>query len=74
MDTVVDRAIATALLKPGIFGVEVVITKPVRSVDKILPKSPEEVKVESKEEGGVTVTNVKFIEEGGASQSATESQ
>ncbi len=76
LQTIVDRAIATALLKPGIFGVEVVITKPIRSVDKILPKSPEEQRQVTTEEGesGVTVTNVKFIEEEGESQDAAKSE
>ncbi|EWG07315.1 MAG: 30S ribosomal protein S3P [Candidatus Aramenus sulfurataquae] len=60
LEQIVDRAIAIASLKMGIYGVEVVIAKPMRPVDKITfreaPKAPE---------GGVTVTNVRFIEESG---------
>jgi small subunit ribosomal protein S3 len=55
---IVDRAVAVAMLKPGVYGVEVIITKPVRSVDKIMLKEQEQVPPES-----VTVTNVRFIEE-----------
>ncbi len=38
--TMVDRAVAHALLKPGIYGVEVTIVKPVKPVDQIVFKAP----------------------------------
>ncbi len=38
--TMVDRAVAHALLKPGIYGVEVIIVKPVKPVDQIVFKTP----------------------------------
>ncbi|AAY79983.1 30S ribosomal protein S3 [Sulfolobus acidocaldarius] len=60
LEKIIDRAIGIAMLKPGVYGVEVVITKPTRSIDKIELKE----KVEKTEQGGmVTVTNVSFIEE-----------
>ncbi len=58
LDVMVDRAIAIAKLSPGIFGVEVVITKPLRPIDKIqLREKAGNVPSE------VTVTNVGFINE-----------
>lgn len=48
----VDRAIAHVLLKPGIFGVEVLITKPGPTVDYLEIVSPEQV--EKKITGGET--------------------
>ena len=39
---IVDRAIAHALLKPGIYGIKVLIVKPVRPVDSIGILSPEQ--------------------------------
>ncbi len=41
VETMVDRAVAHALLKPGIYGVEVTIVKPVKPVDQITFKTPE---------------------------------
>ncbi|ARM75931.1 30S ribosomal protein S3 [Acidianus manzaensis] len=71
LETMVDRAIAIATLKPGIFGVEVLITKPLRPIDKIeLKEAPASVS------GEVTVTNVKIIDEnntGGEEQNAPQS-
>ena len=58
LEYILDRAIAVAMLKPGVYGVEVVITKPMKSVDKITLKEETPQPPES-----VTVTNVKFIEE-----------
>ncbi len=43
VNVIVDRAVAHALLKPGIYGIEVIIAKPVRPVDHIRIKMPEEV-------------------------------
>ncbi len=37
--TMVDRAVAHALLKPGIYGVEVIIVKPVKPVDQVVFKT-----------------------------------
>lgn len=48
--TMVDRAIAHALLKPGIYGVEVTIVKPVKSVDQIVFKTPTVVSGEKPQE------------------------
>ncbi len=47
----VDRAVAHALLKPGIYGVEVTIVKPVPTADyvKIKEQPPEEITSKSKE-------------------------
>jgi SSU ribosomal protein S3P len=60
LERIVDRAIAIAMLKPGVYGVEVIITKPMKSVDKIELRE----KPKGGEEGGtVTVTNVSFIDE-----------
>lgn len=56
----VDRAIAIATLKMGIYGVEVVITKPVRTIDKISLKEATETPSSS---GEVKVTNVRIIDE-----------
>jgi len=59
LEKIVDRAVAIAMLKPGVYGVEVIITKPMRPIDKI------EIREKPKEEGEsmVTVTNVSFIED-----------
>lgn len=43
VNMIIDRAVAHALLKPGIYGIEVIIAKPVRPVDHIRIKMPEEV-------------------------------
>ncbi|QGR18924.1 30S ribosomal protein S3 [Stygiolobus azoricus] len=60
LERIIDRAIAIAMLKPGVYGVEVIITKPMKSVDKIELRE----KPKGGEEGGtVTVTNVSFIDE-----------
>ncbi|AEB96063.1 30S ribosomal protein S3 [Metallosphaera cuprina] len=64
LDVMVDRAIAIATLKMGIYGVQVVITKPLRTVDKILLKEKTETTSESTE-AEVRVTNVRIIDEGG---------
>ncbi|AFH42504.1 MULTISPECIES: 30S ribosomal protein S3 [Fervidicoccus] len=40
---IVDKAVAHALLKPGIYGVKVIIVKPERTKDSIIIKSPEEI-------------------------------
>ncbi len=56
--TMVDRAVAHALLKPGIYGVEVIIVKPVKPVDQIVFKTPpvvgEEQQQTQPESGGVS--------------------
>jgi small subunit ribosomal protein S3 len=39
---IVDKAVAHALLKPGIYGIKVLIVKPVRPVDSIELRTPEE--------------------------------
>ncbi|MCH4814922.1 MAG: 30S ribosomal protein S3 [Saccharolobus sp.] len=57
LEKMIDRAIAIAMLKPGIFGVEVVITKPLKIEDKISLKESPSVPQE------ISVTNVTFIEE-----------
>ena len=59
LNAVVDRAVAIAMLKPGVYGVEVIITKPHEAIDRIKLKEAQQTTPES-----VTVTNVKFIEEG----------
>ena len=59
LNAVVDRAVAIAMLKLGVYGVEVVITKPHESIDRIKLKETEATVPES-----VTVTNVKFLNEG----------
>lgn len=41
VETMVDRAVAYALLKPGVYGIEVTIVKPVKPVDQITFKTPE---------------------------------
>ncbi|MFP3064618.1 MAG: 30S ribosomal protein S3 [Sulfolobus sp.] len=72
LERIVDRAIAIAMLKPGVYGVEILITKPMKSVDKIEIRE----RPKSSEEGGtVTVTNVSFIDEtqGGGGQGAPKS-
>ncbi len=48
--TMVDRAVAHALLKPGIYGVEVIIVKPVKPVDQIVFKTPSVVGGEQPQE------------------------
>lgn len=69
LETMVDRAIAIATLKPGIYGVEIVIAKPLRPIDKISFKE-----APASSEGEVTVTNVKIIDENtGGAQNATGS-
>lgn len=76
LESVIDRAVAIAKLKQGIFGVQVVIAKPVRPVDDIsmrenpLDVGSDEGPDEEAEEipqvsSEVTVTNVKFEEESG---------
>ena len=43
VEYMVDRAVMHVLLKPGIFGIEVVIVKPMKPVDHVEIRSPEEV-------------------------------
>jgi SSU ribosomal protein S3P len=62
LDVMVDRAIAIATLKMGIYGVEVIITKPLKNIDKmslreLTPTSPQP------QEAEVRVTNVRIIDE-----------
>ncbi|AOL15779.1 30S ribosomal protein S3 [Sulfolobus sp. A20] len=59
LEKMVDRAIAIAMLKPGIYGVEVLITKPRKIEDKITLRETPAVPQE------VSVTNVSFISESG---------
>ena len=51
----VDRAVAHALLKPGIYGVEVIIVKPVKPVDQVVFKTPPTIGEEqqTQQESGV---------------------
>jgi small subunit ribosomal protein S3 len=72
LDYIVDRAIATAMLKPGVFGVEVVITKPLPPSDKMElvtrvsaagTSGPQETSPSE-----VVVTNVRFDEGGSPPQ------
>ncbi|AEE93736.1 MULTISPECIES: 30S ribosomal protein S3 [Acidianus] len=67
LETMIDRAVAIATLKPGIYGVEIIIAKPLRPVDKISFKE-----TPAPSAGEVTVTNVKIIDEntGGAQNAA----
>lgn len=59
LETMIDRAIAIAMLKPGIYGVEIIITKPLKPIDKIgFRQAPA-----ASTPGEVTVTNVKIIDE-----------
>ena len=54
--TMVDRAVAHALLKPGIYGVEVIIVKPVKPVDQVVFKTPPTIggeEQQTQQEGGV---------------------
>ncbi len=53
--TMVDRAVAHALLKPGIYGVEVIIVKPVKPVDQVVFKTPPTIGEEqqTQQESGV---------------------
>ncbi len=46
---IVDRAVAHALLKPGVYGVKVLIVKPARPVDSVIIKTPEEAGVSIQE-------------------------
>ncbi|ABP94274.1 MULTISPECIES: 30S ribosomal protein S3 [Metallosphaera] len=62
LDVMVDRAIAIATLKMGIYGVEVVITKPLRTIDKISLKQTAGTSTGG-ESGEVRVTNVRIIDE-----------
>lgn len=52
---IVDRAVARALLKPGVYGIKVLIIKPERPVDS--------VKILSPEEAGVTIEELTPIKE-----------
>jgi small subunit ribosomal protein S3 len=67
LEMMIDRAVAIATLKPGIYGVEIIIAKPLRPVDKISFKE-----TPAPSAGEVTVTNVKIIDEntGGAQNAA----
>jgi len=49
----VERAVAHALLKPGVYGIEVRIVKPLRPIDKVEIKPPKELEASEKpsEEG-----------------------
>ena len=60
LEKIVDRAVAIAMLKAGVYGVEILITKPMKSVDKIELRE----KPKGENESMVTVTNVSFVEEG----------
>ena len=44
VEYMVDRAVMHVLLKPGVYGIEVKIVKPVKPVDYVRIKTPEEVK------------------------------
>ncbi len=46
---IVDRAVAHALLKPGVYGIKVLIVKPARPVDEVIIKSPEEAGISVEE-------------------------
>jgi len=46
----VERAVAHALLKPGVYGIEVRIVKPVRPMDHIEIKPPEEIAKKTEEQ------------------------
>ncbi|MEM0490673.1 MAG: 30S ribosomal protein S3 [Ignisphaera sp.] len=48
----VDRAVAHVLLKPGIFGVEVLITKPGTTIDHVEIISPEQASKSKVDSGG----------------------
>ncbi|MCY0849215.1 30S ribosomal protein S3 [Sulfuracidifex metallicus] len=78
LDYMVDRAIAIATLKPGIFGVEVVITKPLNPIDKMSLNEDVNMNEEGGEspapsQGAITVTNVSFIDnEGGNKNDETK--
>ena len=45
----VERAVAHALLKPGVYGIEVRIVKPMRPMDHIEIKPPEEIAKKTEE-------------------------
>ncbi|MFZ8791035.1 MAG: 30S ribosomal protein S3 [Thermosphaera aggregans] len=64
VEYIIDRAVARALLKPGIYGVEVLIVKPgIKLPDhvEIKPVKPEALKQEAQQAGGVE----KALQEGG---------
>ncbi len=46
----VERAVAHALLKPGVYGIEVRIVKPMRPMDHIEIKPPEEIAKKTEEQ------------------------
>ncbi|MEM3279308.1 MAG: 30S ribosomal protein S3, partial [Fervidicoccaceae archaeon] len=46
---IVDKAVAHALLKPGIYGVKVIIVKPQRTKDTLLIRTPEEAGINLQE-------------------------
>jgi len=60
----IDRAVAIAMLKPGVYGVEVIISKPIKKVDKISIREQYTQPI-TQPPSEVVVTNVKFIDEGG---------
>jgi small subunit ribosomal protein S3 len=67
LDVVVDRAVAYANLKPGIFGVEIIIAKPLQPADYMRIRGEEELKqielAKQPGESSVTITNVRFEDE-----------
>ncbi|MGC8909458.1 MAG: 30S ribosomal protein S3 [Fervidicoccaceae archaeon] len=68
---IVDKAVAHALLKPGIYGVKVIIVKPQRTKDTLMIRSPEEAgikledfaKKEKEEKAALTEEEPSFPEE-----------
>ncbi|AEM39520.1 ribosomal protein S3 [Pyrolobus fumarii 1A] len=76
VEYMVDRAVMHVLLKPGVYGIEVKIVKPVRPADYVRIKTPEEVKeiVEKiREEMGLKAAEAQ-AQEGQAQTQAGESQ
>ncbi|MEM0374388.1 MAG: 30S ribosomal protein S3, partial [Sulfolobales archaeon] len=61
----IDRAVAIAMLKPGVYGVEVIISKPIKKVDSIKIREQPITTTAQPPPSEVVVTNVKFIDEGG---------
>ncbi len=71
VEHMVDRAVMHVLLKPGVYGIEVKIVKPVRPVDYVKIKTPEEAKevIEKiKAEMGVAGEEAKTVEGGSESE------
>jgi len=61
----VDRAVAHVLLKPGVYGVQVLITKPGITADHVEIVPPEEAR-EKLRELGIEIPQPKEVAEGGA--------